>query len=168
MLNQRKYIPDLLKYQNLENCNPALFPMSIGMKLSQDDGVLLSDPEVYIRSSHLTDAIHVLKYLKGTLNHGLFYPANSEFRLSAYSDADWGTCADTARSLTSYCVFLGNALVSWKTKKQKAVSKSSTEAEYGSMSHTTYELVWLERLLHKLSSVEVPTPIFLYCDNISA
>lgn len=76
-------------------------------------------------------------------------------------------CDDSGKSLTGYCVFLGNALISWKTKKQTVVSKSSTEAEYRSMSYTTSEIVWIERLLADLD-IEVSTPITLHCDNIPA
>lgn len=71
------------------------------------------------------------------------------------------------RSLTGFCIFLGDFLISWKTKKQKVVSKSSTEAEYRSMSQTTSEVVWIEGLLQDLQ-IHVPTPITLFCDNKSA
>ncbi|XP_021767835.1 uncharacterized protein LOC110732199 [Chenopodium quinoa] len=196
-LNQRKYILDLLRDQNMENCNAAPFPMSKGLRLNMDNGDLLGDPEVYRRligkllylnmsrpgisyvvqqisqflgaprKPHFDAALHVLRYLKGSLNFGLFYPTNSDFVLTGYNDADWGTCSDSGRSLTGYCVFLGNSLISWKTKKQKVVSKSSTEAEYRSMSHTADELIWLERLLAELD-ITIPTPLTLYCDNVSA
>ena len=73
----------------------------------------------------------------------------------------------TGRSLTGYCVFLGDSLVSWKTKKQKVVSKSSTEAEYRSMSQTTSELVWIEAVFAELG-IDIPKPITLFCDNKSA
>jgi len=84
--------------------------------------------------------MHVLKYLKGTINHGLFYSAISPLQLTAFCDADWGSCKLSAKSLPGYCIFLGSSLVSWKTKKQKIVSKSSAEAEYRAMSVTTSEL----------------------------
>lgn len=67
----------------------------------------LHDP----RDAHLSVAMHVLRYLKGTLNMGLFYPTENSMILSGYTDADWGTCADTCRSLYG-CT----TLVSWKTK----------------------------------------------------
>ena len=73
----------------------------------------------------------------------------------------------TRKSLTGYCIFLGHALVSWKTKKQATVSRSSTEAEYRSMAATTCELLWLSYLLKDLK-VPVKTPITLFCDNKSA
>ena len=79
-------------------------------------------------SDHLMSALHLLKYLKGTLSRGLYYPVESSFQLTAYCDADWATCTITRKSVTGYCVFLGDSLVSWKTKKQATVSRSSAEA----------------------------------------
>ena len=97
--------------------------------------------------SHYQAAMHVLRYLKGTPNKGLFYPKDNNFQITAYSDADWGTCEMCSRSLTGYFVFLGDSLVSWKTKKQKIVAKSSVKAEYRAMSVTTYEVEWIAHLL---------------------
>ena len=68
----------------------------------------LSDP----RTPHLNAAIYVIRYLKGTIDHGLFYDHNNDLQLQAYSDADWGNCPSSGRSLTGYCVFLGNSLIS--------------------------------------------------------
>ncbi|KAL8132882.1 hypothetical protein AgCh_008381 [Apium graveolens] len=196
-LNQRKYILYLLKDTNMLNCTPVVFPLSKGLQLSIDDTPTLSDPEIYRRlvgkllylnltrpdisyvvqqlfqflsapaQSHLNAAQHVLRYLKGTLNVGLFYKANISLELIAYCDTDWGTCPFSARSLSGYAIFLGSSLISSKTKKQKTVSKSTAEAEYRSMSYTTSELVWLEGLFIDLK-ISIPTPINLYCDNIAA
>jgi len=85
----------------------------------------------------------------------------------AYSDADWGTCSFSGRSLTGYCIFFGGCLVSWKTKKQKVTSKSSCEAELRSMSMTTSEVAWVTGLFEDLKQNFVK-PVNLYCDNISA
>ena len=85
-------------------------------------------------------------------------------QVHGYCDADWGSCLDSTSSLTGYCIFLGTSLISWKTKKQKVVSKSSTEAEYRSMSHTTSELTWINNLLVDLK-IQVPTAVPLFCDN---
>ena len=197
LLNQRKYILDLLQDTRMENCKISPFPLPKGLKLSTLTGDLLANPESYRRligkllylnmtrpdisysvqqlsqflsaprAPHFAAALHVMKYLKGSLNTGLFYSSNIEFQLQAYSDADWGTCAYSGKSLTGYCVFLGSSLISWKTKKQKVTSKSSTEAEYRSMSQTTSEIVWLEGLLQDLD-ILVPRPISLFCDNKSA
>jgi len=119
------------------------------------------------REPHLQVAFHLLRYLKGTVNAGLFYSASSDLSLSAYTDADWGRCISTRRSLTGFCIFLGNCLVSWKTKKQATVSKSSAESEYQAMSETTGELVWMFGLLRDLQ-IPISLPLTLYCDNKSA
>lgn len=119
------------------------------------------------RTPHYAVAPHVLKYLKGTLNNGLFHNSNNALSLKAYNDVDWGTCAYIGRSLTGFCIFLGDSLVSWKTKKLKVVSKSFSEAEYRPMSQTTSEVVWIEGLLQDLL-IHVPILISLFCDNKSA
>ena len=98
---------------------------------------------------------------------GLFYSASCDLNLTAYSDADWSSCLFSSRSLSAYCVLLGNHLVSWKTKKQRTVSKSSAEAEYRSMSSTASEIVWIEGLLQDLQ-VHVTLPIYMFCDNQAA
>ncbi|KAL0288552.1 UNVERIFIED_CONTAM: Retrovirus-related Pol polyprotein from transposon RE1 [Sesamum angustifolium] len=86
---------------------------------------------------------------------------------SVFSDADWASCRDSRRSLTGLCVFLGNALVSWKTKKQLVVSRSTAEAEYRSMAAAVCKLRWFSYLLID-SGVNVRTPISFYCDNKAA
>ncbi|KAL0357411.1 UNVERIFIED_CONTAM: putative mitochondrial protein [Sesamum calycinum] len=74
--------------------------------------------------------MHLLRYLKGTSTLGLFSPVSTFLHLCAYSDSDGASCPDTLRSITGYCIFLGGALVFWKSKKQATVSQSSVEAEY--------------------------------------
>lgn len=86
------------------------------------------------RKPHLQVAIHVIKYLASIINWGLYYPSDSNLTLTTFCDVDLDSCAFSARSLTGYCVFLGDSVVSCKTKKQKTLSKSSTEAEYKCMS----------------------------------
>lgn len=113
---------------------------------------------------HWDVAIHILQYLKGTPSKGLFYPSTCDYKLTTYSNADWGTCANRRKSLTEYCVFLGASLVSWKAKKQNTVSKSSAEAEYRVLRTTVTELQWLTYLCHNFC-ILVLTPIPLLCNN---
>lgn len=116
---------------------------------------------------HLHVVHRILRYIKGTLNRGLFYPSTNSLQLQAYADADWVGCSDTHRFTTGWCMFLGNSLISWKCKKQPTVSKSSAEAEYRSMSSASSEIVWLRRLLRGFGVFPV-TPTPLYADNTSA
>ncbi|GKE05209.1 uncharacterized mitochondrial protein-like protein [Tanacetum coccineum] len=95
------------------------------------------------------------------------HEAAKEGDLRAYCDADWAGDSITRKSTTGFCVFIGDSLISWKSKKQDVLSKSSTEAEYCAMSVTTSEIVWLRWLLADMS-VHITSPTLLYCDNHSA
>ena len=108
-------------------------------KLSQ----FMSSPQI----PHLQVAYKVLKYLKKTPGQGLFLLATSELKLKAYCNADWAACPDTRRSVSGFCVFLGDSLISWKCKSQQVVSRSSAEFEYRAMTTVTSELVCLLALL---------------------
>ena len=81
------------------------------------------------------------KYLKGDPGRGLFYSASSEVCLQAFSDADWSVRLDSRRSTTGLCVFLGDSLISWKSRKQKTIFRSSAESEYCALVDTTCELL---------------------------
>ncbi|RVW74986.1 Retrovirus-related Pol polyprotein from transposon TNT 1-94 [Vitis vinifera] len=119
------------------------------------------------RSTHYAAVLRILRYLKGTLFHGLFYSAQSPLVLRAFSDADWAGDPTDRRSTTGYCFLLGSSLISWRSKKQTFVARSSTEAEYRALADTTSELLWLRWLLKDLGvSTSSATP--LYCDNQSA
>lgn len=115
----------------------------------------------------LQAVMHLLRYLKGSINKGLFYTVQSNLKVVGFSNVDWASYLMTRKPLRGYCVFLGHSLVSWKTKKQATVSRSSTEAEYKSMAATTSELVWLTYLRKDLH-IHVQVPVTLFCDNKGA
>ena len=102
------------------------------------------------RHLHLLVVRRIIRYLKGTSRCGLFFPVGSSLLLVGYSDADWAGYADTRHFVIGWCMFLGNALISWKSKKQARISKSSTESEYHAMSSTCSEIVWFHGLLAEL------------------
>ncbi|TYK26219.1 putative mitochondrial protein [Cucumis melo var. makuwa] len=119
------------------------------------------------RTIHFTAVLRILRYIKGTLGHGLQFSSQSSLVLSGYSDADWAGDPTDRRSTTGYCFYLGDSLISWRSKKQSVVSRSSTESEYRALADTTAELLWLRWLLADMG-VPQQGPTLLYCDNRSA
>ena len=99
---------------------------------------------------HLAAAKRILRSLQGSLEHGLIIPRTSPTQLVVYTNADWAGCPDTRRSTSGYAVFLGDSLVSWSSKRQPTVSRSSAEAEYRAVANGVAEASWLRRLLQEL------------------
>ena len=95
------------------------------------------------RSTHYVTVLRILRYLKGTLFHGLFYSAQSPLVLRAFSDADWTGDPTDRRSIIGYCFLFGSSLISWRSKKHTFVAHSSTEAEYCAFIDTKSKLLWL-------------------------
>ncbi|XP_068504126.1 uncharacterized mitochondrial protein AtMg00810-like [Phaseolus vulgaris] len=89
---------------------------------------------------HSQEALHVLKYLKASPRAGLFLHNNTPIQIKAYNDSNWATCPKTRKSITSFCIYLGETLISWKSKKQQMISRSSSEVEYGALAATTFEI----------------------------
>jgi len=194
---QRKYAQNLLTDSGLLDCKPSSIPMDPTIHFTKDMGVPLQNPTSYrdligrllyltITRPDITFAVHqlsqfisapsdvhlqaahkVLRYIKSNPGQGLMYSTDSELCLNAFSDADWATCKDTRRSVSSYCVYIGTSLVSWKSKKQSVASRSSTKSEYRSMAQATCEIIWLQQLLKDLH-VSVTSTTKLFCDNKSA
>jgi len=109
----------------------------------------------------------ILRYLRGTIHHGIRISATASTELKVYSDADWARCLDTRRSTLGYCVFLRNSLVSWSSKRQTMVSRSNAEAEYRAVANAAAECCWLRNLLRELH-VRIDKATVIYCDNVSA
>jgi len=118
-------------------------------------------------SVHFGHLLRVLRYLRGTSSQCLLYPRGNPLHPHAYSDSTWASDPTYRRSVSSYCILLGSSPLAWKSKKQAAVSRSSTEAELRALATTTAEIIWLRWLLAEFGvSCDTPTP--LLCDNTGA
>ncbi|KAJ0528553.1 putative RNA-directed DNA polymerase [Helianthus annuus] len=116
---------------------------------------------------HLQIALRLLRYLKSGPGCGLLFKRSDRLDLVGYVDSDWAKCLSTRKSVTGYCVYLGSSLVSWKSKKQSTVSRSTGEAEYRAMCSATCEIMWLLNLLREVG-VNCGLPVKLYCDSKAA
>ncbi|RVW68210.1 Retrovirus-related Pol polyprotein from transposon RE1 [Vitis vinifera] len=150
-ITQAKYASDLLSQAGLTDNKTVDTPVELNAHLTPSRGKPLSNPSLYRRlvsqylsaprSTHYAVVLRILRYLKGD-------PTDP-------------------RSTIGYCFLLGSSLISWRSKKQTFVARSSTEAEYRALADTTSELLWLRSLLKDLGvSTSSATP--LYCDNQSA
>lgn len=195
-LSQRKYTLDILTESGMMGTRPSHFPMEQNHKLAVSSSALLPDSERYRRlvgrliyltitrpelsyplhilaqflkeprQDHWDAALRVLRYLKQSPGQGIFLRPDC-LSLEAYCDSDWASCPLTRRSITGYFITLGGCPISWKTKKQTTVSRSTAEAEYRAMAATVSELIWLRSLLSCLG-VRLTGPTKLFCDNQAA
>ncbi|XP_057985374.1 uncharacterized mitochondrial protein AtMg00810-like [Hevea brasiliensis] len=195
-LSQAKYASDLLSRAGITDSKTVSTPLELNCKLTPLDGTPLDDPTLYrqlvgslvyliVTRLDISNAIHLVcqfmsaprstifsvvllihRYIKGTLFHGLHFSATSSLVLSGYSDADWAGDLTDRRSTTGYCFFLGNSLISWRSKKQTVVARSSTESEYRALADATSELLWLRWLLTDLG-ITHSSATMLHCDNRS-
>ncbi|GKB73647.1 retrovirus-related pol polyprotein from transposon TNT 1-94 [Tanacetum coccineum] len=114
---------------------------------------------------HLEAIKRIFRYLKGTINMGLWYPKDNAMSLTAYADADHAGCQDSRRSTSGSAQFLGDRLVSWSSKKQRSTAISTTEAEYIAMSGCCAQILWMRSQLKDYGFLFNKIP--LYCDNKS-
>ena len=117
--------------------------------------------------SHWDAAVRILRYIKGTPGQGVLYENKCHTKIVDYSDANWAGSPTDRRSTSGYCVFIGGNLISWKSKKQDVVARSSAEAKYRATVLTTCELIWLKHLLQELRFGK-DEQMKLICDNQAA
>lgn len=120
------------------------------------------------RESHFQVVKQILRYLKGSLDLGLWFSkCSTPLSINAFSDADWAGCSLDRKSTRGLCLFLGNSLISCNAKKQPTMARSSTEAEYRSLANIVAELTWICKLLVDIG-LTLYCPPKLWCENISA
>ncbi|KAG8491470.1 hypothetical protein CXB51_014668 [Gossypium anomalum] len=196
-LCQRKYVRDLLARSSFLHAKPVNTPMISSTPLSKDDGDRLYDPTEYRSLAgalqyvvltrpdisyavnricqfmhspttlHMVVLIRILRYLCGTLNYSLVIRPSSRLSLVGYADANWGLDFDDRCSTSGFCIYFGNAPISWCSKKQQVVSRSTVEAKYRGLAVATSDVTWLVSLFHELQVQSPDTPA-IWCDSSSA
>lgn len=196
-LSQRKYAAEIIERAGMSSCKPSSTPVDAKPKLGANASQPYTDPSHYRslagalqyltftrpdityavqqvclfmhdpRDEYMNALKRIVRYIHGTLDHGLHLYPSSPSTLISYTDADWGGCPDTRRSTSGYCVFLGDNLVSWSAKRQATLSRSSAEAEYRGVANVVSESCWLRNLLLELHC-PIQKATLVYCDNVSA
>ncbi|XP_019086236.1 PREDICTED: uncharacterized protein LOC109126824 [Camelina sativa] len=196
-LSQQNYAADIIHRAWITSCNSTSTPVDTFLKLPAAVGPPVVDPTLYRslagalqyltftrpdityavqqvclhmhdpREPHLNALKRIIRYIKGTITHGIHLKPASISTITAYTDADWAGCTTTRRSTSGYCVFLGDNIVSWSSKRQQTVSRSSVEAEYRGVANVVAETSWLRNLLLELHC-PISTATIVYCNNVSA
>ena len=194
-IHQTKYAIDLLTCFNMLTCKPSSTPYSSTTRLTKTQGHPLSNPTSFRilvgalqyltftqpdlsfavsqvcqfmhapTDVHLMVAKRILWYLRGTLHCGLLFQPGS-LCLQAHVDADWAGDPLDRRSTSGYVVFLDSTPISWVSKKQCTVSRSSTEVEYQSLASAIAGVFWVQMVLKDLG-LFLPNPPLIWCDNLS-
>ncbi|KAF9685782.1 hypothetical protein SADUNF_Sadunf03G0089900 [Salix dunnii] len=183
-LSQNRYVHDLLTILKMDGAKEVHTPMSASAKLLLDDGsancdamefrstigslqyLSLTRPDLCFAVNCLAQFMH-----KPTVTHWqhvkrlLRRQTNPVIR--GFSDADWGGDLDDRKSTTAYIIFLGDNPINWRTRKQKAVARSSTEAEYRALATAASDIAWIQSLLDELG-IQNREPPTLLCDNVGA
>ncbi|KAI5312565.1 hypothetical protein L3X38_041738 [Prunus dulcis] len=156
-VSQTKYAKDLLHKAGMSSCRACATPCKPHSQVLQTDGEPLADPTMF------RSLVGALQYLTFTRPY-LAYVVNHSME---YSDADWAGNINTRRSTTGCVVFLDCNPISWQSKKQGSMSRSSTEAEYRALANTAADLSWIRQVFLDLKMFLPDAPI-MYCDNLSA
>lgn len=184
-VSQEAYAKEILKKYKMTHCNSVSTPMEPGVKLSKFDGGERVDASKYrslvgslryltctrpdislsvgIVSRFMEEPVYshwkalkrILRYIQGTVSHGLFYSNMEDYKLIGYSDSDWCGDLDDRKSTSGYVFFMGNTAFAWLSKKQPIVTLSTCEAEYVAASWCVCHAIWLRNLLGELEQQQL-------------
>ncbi|GJX51515.1 ribonuclease H-like domain-containing protein [Tanacetum coccineum] len=160
-LSQRKYAMEILERAHMVLSVFSFTGLDITVCVQQVC-LYMHDP----REPHFSALKRILRFVQGTLDYGLQLFSSTSDSLIAYSDADWAGFPTTRRSTSGYCVFLSNNLLSWSSKRQPTLSRSSVEAEYRGVANAVAETCWIRDLLRELHT-PLSSATIVYCDNVS-
>ncbi|XP_031092189.1 uncharacterized protein LOC115996890 [Ipomoea triloba] len=196
LLSQKRYMADILHRAGMSDCKPLATPASVTQPATPSlkpyenptqyrrivgalQYLTITRPDLSYAVNRLCQFMHsptdnhwallkrVLRYVKGSLEYGLRIVASPSTEIQAYSDSDWAGCPIDRKSTSGYAVFLGSNLVSWVSRKQRTVARSSTEAEYKGLADVSAEVTWIVSLLVELG-LHSGKPATLWCDNLGA
>jgi hypothetical protein len=119
------------------------------------------------QEEHMNAVWRILRYLKGTVSHGILFKPNRHLEIQGYTDADWAGSPGDRKSTSGYFTLVGGNLVTWRSKKQKVVALSSAEAEFRGIARGLTEILWLRKLLTELG-YPPSGPSRIMCDNKAA
>ncbi|XP_019085495.1 PREDICTED: uncharacterized protein LOC109126416 [Camelina sativa] len=159
-VSQSTYAKEFVQRFGLGKSKEEKVPMGVNDKLSKDEGGEDVDERLYRAVKK------IIKYIKGTMNFGIFYTKDTNTSLSGYCNADWTRSVDDRRSTSGGCFFMGNNLISWHSKKQNSVSLSTAEAEYIALGSCCTQLLWMRQMSSDYG-MDSHT-LLIHCDNLSA
>ncbi|RVW23974.1 Retrovirus-related Pol polyprotein from transposon RE1 [Vitis vinifera] len=172
VVSQRKYILDLLKETDMLEweISAACRALDYLSHTRPDIGFAVSAVSQFMHSpteEHMEAVYRILRYLKMTPGKGLFFRKTENRDTEVYSDANWAGNIIDRRSTSGYCSFVWGNLVTWRSKKQSVVARSSAEAEYRALAQGICERIWIKRVLSELGQTS-SSPILMMCDNQAA
>jgi hypothetical protein len=195
-VHQAKYTKDIVRKFKMEDSKAMTTPMSMTTALDADkEGEHMDQKEYqsmigslpYLtatrldiqfsvclcarfqaspRTSHWQVVKQIFRYLRHTLDFGLWYSASSSLALHGFPDTDFAGCRLDRKSTSGTCQFLGSSLVSWSSRKQSSVAQSTTETEYVAAASCCSQLLWISYTTSDFG--EEYTHIPLQCDSTSA
>ncbi|XP_016178398.1 uncharacterized protein LOC107620791 [Arachis ipaensis] len=194
LMTQSKYVKDLLVKAGMNGCKYCSTPLSLSLNIQAIGGAELDNPHLYrlvvknlqyltvtrldltfsvnklaqfmqaLLESHWKLVKRILCYVSGAATYGHKLSKDPSMKITTYCNPDWACDPSDRKSIGGFCVYVGRNLVSWHSKKQGVVARSSTKAEYRALADLVAELIWIKGLIEELKWPVQEAPM-AYCDN---